>query len=198
MSAPYTELSERQPLPKQLRKRIRNGEIFIARKLLQRIDLLEDMQNTSFEAIRRVAGAEVADEVARDGLQHIHRYTDIEQIAAITNTIYELAQPKTKSWASTIAGHLLDGQHSYYFEKTPNIRFITPYDYMVKGLKKLEQFTKEHGGGKMTPHPPHRDSWVDCPDNLINVWIALGPKRFNPRYVRIRCWCSSMVWRRCW
>ena len=27
----------------------------------------------------------------------------------------------------------------------------------------------------MTPHPPHRDSWVDCPDNVINVWIAVGP-----------------------
>ena len=175
MSSPYTEISEQQPFPDQFSERIRSGELFIARKLLQRTDLFEEMRSTSFEAIRRVAGDQVADDIAREGLEHIHRFADIEEIAAITNVIYELAEPKTKAWASTIASFLLNGQERFYFEKFPNIRFITPYDYMVKGLKKLEQFAKEHGGGKMTPHPPHRDSWVDCPDNLINVWIALGP-----------------------
>ena len=175
MSTPYTEISENQPFPEDFGKRITDGELFSARKLLQRTQLFDDMQDTSLEAIRRVAGPEVADKISQEGFEHIHRFTDIEQIAAITNVIYDLAQPKTREWASTIAGHLLNGQESFYFEKFPNIRFITPYDYMVKGLKKLEQFAKEHGGGKMTPHPPHRDSWVDCPDNLINVWAAIGP-----------------------
>jgi nitrite reductase/ring-hydroxylating ferredoxin subunit len=175
MTTSFTELSERQPLPKQLSKRIKSGELLIARKLLQRLDLFEEMRDISFEAIRRVAGAKVADDIARDGLEYIHRHAEIEQIAEITDVIYELARTKTKYWASSIASLLLDGQKSFYFEKSPNIRFITPYDYMVKGLKKLEKFAKDHGGGKMTPHPPHRDSWVDCPDNLINVWIALGP-----------------------
>lgn len=175
MNTQFTEVNEQQPFPEQLGERIKNGELFIVRKLLQRTDLFNDMRNTSLEAIRQIAGASVADKLDREGLEHIHRHTDIEQIAAITNSIYDLAQPKTKAWASTIASFLLNGQKNFYFEKFPNIRFITPYDYMVKGLKKLEQFAKDHGGGKMTPHPPHRDSWVDCPDNVINVWIALGP-----------------------
>ena len=42
-------------------------------------------------------------------------------------------------------------------------------------MKHYKQFARRRGDGKITPHNPHRDSWVDCPANLINVWVAVGP-----------------------
>jgi len=175
MSTNYTELEEGLPFPEDFRCRITSGEVFVLRGFLQHLRLLDEMQALSIEAIRRIVGNEVAEKVQGDGIEHIHRYMDIARIAKVTNAIYDLARGKTKSWVSKFAPAILNTEASYYFESSPSIRFITPYDYMIEGLKALEDFTSQHGGGKITPHPPHRDSWVDCPNNVINVWIAIGP-----------------------
>lgn len=175
MTPLFTDLEFGQPYPSDISKRIIGGEVFVARKCMQQLGLMEDMHATSIAGIRRVAGDEIAHTIEREGLEHIHRHCPLEQIAEITNAIYDLAEHKAKSWVSKISPDLLNLKGSFYFERSPNIRFITPHDYMAKGQKALDEFTRQHGGGKMTPHPPHRDSWVDCPANAINVWIAVGP-----------------------
>ena len=171
----YTELQAGSAFPGDLESRIRRGEIFLARNFLQSIGLFDDIRATSIQAIRQVAGLTVADRLGQEGLEHIHRYADLPAIAEISNAIYALASNKVASWVAEIAPTLLAGSRNYYFEKSPNIRFITPYDFMAAGLESMQAFTRRHGGGKMTPHPPHRDSWVDCPANVINVWAAIGP-----------------------
>ena len=175
MKKRYTELEVGQPYPTDISERVCSGEIFVVRGCLQQLGLMDEFRETSISGIRRVAGDEVADSIQHEGLEFIHRHCDIEQIAKITDELSHLAQPKSRSWVSTIAKDLLNLSKRFYFERSPNIRFITPYDHMAKGLKALEEFARRHGGGKLTPHPPHRDSWVDCPDNVINIWIAVGP-----------------------
>lgn len=175
MTSGYTELKAGEAYPSDLNQRIRNGEVFVARQFLQRLDLLEDLRATSLEGIRQVAGEDTAKQVADAGLDHIHEHTSLSQIAEITDAIYKLAANKVTGWVEKIAPALLNGSRSYYFEKSPNIRFITPHDFMVREIEALAAFDKAHGGGKMTPHPPHRDSWVDCPEHLTNVWIAIAP-----------------------
>lgn len=175
MTATYTDLPAGEAFPSDLNQRIKQGEVFVARQFLQRVDLFQELTDTSLEGVRRVAGADVAEQVRQAGLQHIHEYTNLGQIAEVTDAIYKLAADKVTSWVEKIAPALLNGSHSYYFERSPNIRFITPYDYMIKEIEALAAFDKAHGGGKMTPHPPHRDSWVDCPEHITNVWIAIGP-----------------------
>jgi nitrite reductase/ring-hydroxylating ferredoxin subunit len=175
MTTGYTDYKEGLPYPENLGGRIKRGEVFVFRRYLQKLNLLNEMQATSIEGIRLVLGSEVADAVKREGIEHIHRFMEIDQIGKITDVIYDLVRQKNTSWVSKIASALLGSETNYYFESFPNIRFITPYDYMAEGLKALESFTGKHAGGKITPHPPHRDSWVDCPNNVINVWIAIGP-----------------------
>lgn len=175
MNQTFTELSQNAPYPADLNDRLKAGEIFVARGCLQRLGLMDDMLNTSLEGISRVAGAEVAAKLKSEGVEHIHRHTSIEQIAEITDMIYGLAKQKAGQWISKIAPEILNSRKPFYYESKPNIRFVAPYDYMAEGLEKLGDFGKKHGRGKITPHPPHRDSWVDCPDNVINVWIAVGP-----------------------
>jgi nitrite reductase/ring-hydroxylating ferredoxin subunit len=175
VTAKYTELKEGLPYPEDLNRRLSDGEVFVLRGFLQRLELLDELQALSIGAICRILGNEVAEKVKRDGIEHIHRHMGIGQIAEVTNAIYDLARGKTNAWVSKIAPVILNTKTSYFYESSPSIRFITPHDYMVEGLEALESFTSKHGGGKITPHPPHRDSWVDCPANVINVWIAIGP-----------------------
>lgn len=175
MTSGYTELQAGAPYPSDLNARIKAGEVFVARQFLQRLDLYDHLKATSLEGVRQVAGEAVAKKVAEAGLERIHEHTDLSQIAGITNAIYKLAAGKVTQWVSKIAPAVLNDPGSYYFEKSPNIRFITPYDYMIREIEALAAFDKAHGGGKMTPHPPHRDSWVDCPEHITNVWIAIGP-----------------------
>jgi len=96
---------------------------------------------TSIEGIHRVLGVGVADNVQSEGIEHIHRFMDIAQIAEVTNVIYDLAKGKTQSWVAKIAPAILNSEKGYYFESSPSIRFITPYDHMAEGLKALETFT---------------------------------------------------------
>jgi nitrite reductase/ring-hydroxylating ferredoxin subunit len=65
----------------------------------------------------------------------------------------------------------------FYFETSPNVRFHVPFDTTRGDRALFNDFTKKHGEGKLTAHGPHRDSWLDCPDNGVNVWIAIGRVR---------------------
>ena len=65
----------------------------------------------------------------------------------------------------------------FYFERKANVRFHIPHDIAAPFLKKYQKFSHKRGDGKITPHRAHRDAWVDCPSNLINVWIAVGTVR---------------------
>jgi len=153
MSTNYTEFKQGLPYPEDLSRRIKSGEVFVIRNCLQHLGLLDGMLATSMEGIRRVVGGEVADQVQHEGIEHIHRFMDIARIAEVTNVIYDLAKEKTASWVAKIAPAILNSEKAYFFESSPGIRFITPYDYMVEGLKALEAFTSQHGGGKNDAAP---------------------------------------------
>ena len=171
----YIELAEGTPRPPDLVQRVTAGELFVMRGCAQRIGLQEELMQASLEGIKRVLGSEIAETVAREGFEKIHDVASLEQIAAITDAIYDVTAPKAAGWVATIMPSVLGVTQPYYFERRPNIRFVIPFDLMMKDADVVAGFSSKHGRGKITPHPPHRDSWVDCPANTINVWIALGP-----------------------
>lgn len=171
----YVDLNEGDARPADLVARVMAGELFVLRRCMQRIGLLEELRAASLEGVRRVAGAEVTAKVDAEGFDQIHRHVGLEEIAAITDEIYRVTAPHAHRWVARIMPDVLGVPHPYYFERRPNIRFVVPYDRMMEDAAFLARFTKRHGRGKITLHPPHRDSWVDCPANTINVWIAVGP-----------------------
>jgi len=171
----WTELAEDQAAPPDLVERIRSGEIFVARGCLQRAGIFDAMREASLEGVRRAAGADLARRVEEAGFECIHDLAGLPQIAEITDATYAIAALRCPEWSRAVARRVFGLRGSFYFERSPNVRYVIPYDRMVEDPEVVERFAAAHGTGKISPHPCHRDSWVDCPDNLINVWAAIGP-----------------------
>ena len=175
MPATYTEIAEDQPIPPHLAEKVIEGEVFVIRRCLQRLGVFDEIAATSLNAIKSVAGRKAADDVEREGFDTIHRHTSLDQLEAVTDKIHDRAIEKASDWVAQIAPGLLGINGAYYFERGPNVRFHVPYDVMAEDPEIMSRFAAKSGGGKLAPHPNHRDSWVGCPDNLINVWSAVGP-----------------------
>lgn len=174
MKEKYLEIKGGASYPDDLADRLMAGEIFVVRQCLQTLDIFDEIAETSLEDIRIVAGEDAAANIEREGFETIHRCTSLDQIYAITDRIYADLAQKGPGWIAKIARDLLGITKSYYFERLPNMRLHIPYDVMAADPEAMSRFTVRAGGGKLAAHPNHRDSWVGCPDNLINVWAAVG------------------------
>ena len=175
MQPHYTEITEDQPIPAGLVDKIIEGEVFVIRKGLQRLGLYDHIAETSLAGVRDGAGARAAEDIEREGFDAIHRFTNLEEIESVTDAIHKRAIDMAPEWVAEIAPGLLGIDDPYFFERGPNVRFHVPYDVMAEDEALMKRFAAKSGGGKLAPHPNHRDSWVGCPDNLINVWSAVGP-----------------------
>jgi nitrite reductase/ring-hydroxylating ferredoxin subunit len=175
MSTKYVEIAETAPFPEKLADRVMAGEIFVVRGCLQRLDIFDEITATSLDATRDVVGADAAANVQREGFDAIHRFSSLDQIEAIADNLSSRLAQKGPAWIAKVAPELLGITKPYYFERIPNTRFHVPYDVMAADPEAMDRFAVKAGGGKLAPHPNHRDSWVGCPDNLINIWAAVGP-----------------------
>jgi nitrite reductase/ring-hydroxylating ferredoxin subunit/ectoine hydroxylase-related dioxygenase (phytanoyl-CoA dioxygenase family) len=99
---------------------------------------------------------------------------DVAQIPAITDAVYRIVSGQAMHWAEKVVRDSLKVERPFYSERNPNVRFLVPHDLAAAHRRAYREFAKSRGQGKITPHGPHRDSWFDCPDNTINVWIAIG------------------------
>jgi len=160
-------------------QRVLGGEVIVFRSGLQQLDVLEAMVQASLEGIRSGAGDGIADRVAREGFDRIHEWVDAADIPRITDRVYDAATRITPALLEKIIPKLFPGEGAYYFERQPNVRFHIPYDLAAAHRAKYDEFARDHGQGKIAPHGPHRDSWLDCPDNVVNLWIAVGPVKLG-------------------
>jgi nitrite reductase/ring-hydroxylating ferredoxin subunit len=96
-------------------------------------------------------------------------------LPAITDAVYEVMTRLAPSFLDKFVPRVFPENGRYYFEHAPNVRFHIPFDLASEHRKQFDEFARRHGQGKIAPHGPHRDSWLDCPDNAINIWIAIGP-----------------------
>jgi nitrite reductase/ring-hydroxylating ferredoxin subunit len=175
MTTQYIEIEAGAPCPRKLASRVLAGEIFVARRCLQTLGIFDEITKTTLDAIKSVSGADTATDVERDGFETFHRHVNINQIEAITHSTYKGVRKSGPAWIEKAARELLGITKSYYFERCPNTRYHIPFDMMAADVDIMSTFAATHGGGKLGPHPNHRDSWVGCPDNLINIWAAVGP-----------------------
>lgn len=155
-------------------ERVLKGEVFLARGELQNFGLMDMLVDASLAGIARASGSDVADRVRKAGFQRIHEIVSAPDILEITEAIYEEMTAVTPIFLQQYAAKAFPGAGSLYFEQTANVRFHIPYDLTADHRTKFQGF---RGEGKVAAHGPHRDSWLNCPDNAINVWIAVGPVR---------------------
>ena len=171
---------ERPDEVENLASRILRGEVFIVRRGLQQLGLFDTLVRSTLEGIRNCVGPEIAGEIERSGFDRIHEWVKPADIPTVTDAVYKVVTGNASDVLVKLVPGLFPGGKDYYFESSPNVRFHIPFDIAAAHRKKFDTFTETHGEGKITAHGPHRDPWVDCPENVINVWIAIGPvKRGN-------------------
>jgi nitrite reductase/ring-hydroxylating ferredoxin subunit len=160
-----------------LKERVLAGEVVVVRGGLQRAGLLEPILKMSLEAVADEIGPDAAAAVAARGFEKIHEIVPASEIPRLTDEIYERVAARAPQDLSILVPSIFAGVRRHYFETSPNVRFHVPFDTTQGDQALFNDFTKKHGEGKLTAHGPHRDSWLDCPDNGVNVWIAIGRVR---------------------
>lgn len=158
-----------------LAPRILGGEVFIVRRGLQQLGLLDTLTRSTLDGIRSCVGPDIAGKIERDGFDRIHEWIEPTDIPAVTDAVYKVVTANANDVLVKLVPGLFPGGKDYYFERTPNVRFHIPFDIATAHRKEFNKFAEARGQGKIAAHGPHRDPWVDCPENVINVWIAIGP-----------------------
>lgn len=158
-----------------LARRILNGEVFVLRQGLQQLGLFEPVVNSTLDGIRASAGPDVAEQVRRAGFDRIHEWVDPLKLPAVTDAVYAELTPRALDHLQTLVPRVFPGEKTFYFERSPNVRFHIPFDDAARHRREFDKFAEKRGQGKIAAHGPHRDQWVDCPSNAINIWIAIGP-----------------------
>lgn len=174
-SASFTEMNELPEPGARLQDRALAGEYFHMRGALKKCGVLESMRQASLRGIRREMGDTVARQVEEAGFEHIHEVVSALDIPRITEAAYIEVVDLAPQWLRTVVPLVFGSDTPFYFERFPNVRFHIPYDLAAPHRHAYEEFTKKRGEGKITAHGPHRDSWLDCPTNAVNIWVAVGP-----------------------
>lgn len=160
-----------------LAQRILDGEVFVLRRGLQQLGLYETLVEASLAGIRATAGEDTAGKVREAGFDRIHEWVNPGDLPALTDAVYGVMTPMAHDVLGTLVPRVFPDGGSYYYERSPNVRFHIPFDRAAQHRREFSKFAEKHGEGKIAAHGPHRDQWVDCPSNAINVWIAIGPVR---------------------
>ena len=157
-----------------LEDRIVNGEVFVFREALQQFDLYDMWRDASLRGIEKSVGKEAAERAVRDGFHRIHEWVAPRDIPAMTDAVYAEIEPLAAEFLDRFMKGAFPTVRDFYYERTPNVRFHIPYDLAQAHKKEFDAFAKDHGQGKIAAHGPHRDSWLDCPSNGMNLWFAMG------------------------
>ena len=159
---------------KGLERRALKGEVFLVREALQAFGCMEMLEEATYRGIENSVGKEAAERARRDGFHKIHEWVDAGDIPRMTDAVYDEVRPLAAEFMRKFIPGIFDGVKTYYYEETPNIRFHIPYDIAQAHKEKFNDFAKDHGQGKIAAHGPHRDSWLHCPSNGLNLWFAIG------------------------
>jgi len=160
-----------------LARKLREGQIFLLRGGLQQLGLFETTVAASLDGIQNAVGPKIRELVEQYGFDRIHEWVEPTSIATVTDAVLAAVRPRAYALLNKMLLGLFPGTDRYYFECNPNVRFHIPYDLAAKARYAFSKFAARKGQGKISAHGPHRDCWVDCPDNAINVWVAVGPVR---------------------
>lgn len=159
-----------------LTKRLLGGEVIVARQGLARSGIFKQMLDDSVDAIRAHMGPDMTEAILQAGFERVHEVVPADRIPAMTEAIYRVIEANAPDYLSRLMPTLF-GDRSFYFETAPNVRFHIPYNSARQHAGLYSTFARKRGEGKLTAHGPHRDSWLDCPDNGVNIWIAFGRVR---------------------
>ncbi len=153
------------------------GAVVVVRRGLQQAELLDTFRDATCAGLARVLGSEAAQAIAAAGFDRLHEHVAAADLPGVTESVYGEMTRRAPELMSRIARTLFGTRGTLYFEAAPNVRFHIPYDIAAAHRRAFDAYAATRGQGKIAAHAPHRDPWLDCPDDVINIWIAVGPVR---------------------
>src|SRR5438046_1625846 len=108
--------------------RILTGEVIVLRGGLQQLGLFELLVESSLEGIRNAAGNETANQVRQSGFTKIHECVEPASIPAVTDAVYKVVTGIARTFLESFVPRVFPDGGTYYFERSPNVRFHIPYD----------------------------------------------------------------------
>ncbi len=163
--------------PGSFAERVLNGEVVVLKTVLQQAGVFDLLVAATYQGITAAIGEQRTESIRKVGFERIHEIVTPEELPGITDAVYGAVYAASQACLTRLIPTILPGASQYYFESSPNVRFHIPFKIAAAHQGRFAKFTKSFGDGKITAHSPHRDSWVDCPDNVINVWAAIGSVR---------------------
>lgn len=150
------------------------GGIFIVPECLARFGHFQTLVELSHAVIEEVAGKERSNAVRERGFEAIHDILTASELMIVADAIQRRLERFIPGIAHNLVEDVLGHESDFHYEQHPNVRFHVPFDRWQMDKKKYQTYAKDHGEGKLSPHDPHRDQWYRCPENAVNIWIAIG------------------------
>jgi len=174
MTARLVELDKLPEPGSRLQDRVLSGEYFVIRRAMQQAGVFDDMRRASLIGIRKALGDAIVARVEEVGFERIHEVVSADRIPYMTECAYQEALKGAPALLKRAVPLIFGSDAPFYYERFPNIRFHVPLDVAAGHKDAYREFGKKRGEGKITAHGPHRDSWLDCPLNSVNIWVAIG------------------------
>lgn len=154
--------------------RVLAGEVFTVRDVLGSTGLLDQILGSILSEIETIAGSQSADRIRREGLEQLHEHVPVADLVPLLESTRTAFRSVQAGYVRSIVRAVLGWESRFYYGAEPILRMHPPYDVVAGNPALLAEFRTHGGGGKLGAHDPHRDSWVNCPFNSINLWIAVG------------------------
>jgi nitrite reductase/ring-hydroxylating ferredoxin subunit len=150
-----------------------SGGIFLVRECLRPEHLLS-IRRISLEMSENVAGCAEAEALRSRGFSEIHQIVTPGVLMKVADAIQREIERIVPDVLRDISTNILLHKQPFHYERHPNVRFHVPFDVWKPHKSEYEEYARDHGEGKLSPHDPHRDGWYRCPENAINIWVAVG------------------------
>lgn len=146
-----------------------DGKVFVAEQALQRLGVMDQLQRLSLAAIDSVCGQRMADTIAEEGFETIHRHLDGAQIVAVHEEVTRRLQGREGRLVNRFVRELGGHRGPFYISGKVWVRFFVPHDCYAENQ---ELFSGRVG--HLSIQNPHQDSWFTNPRNAIVMWIAMS------------------------
>lgn len=160
-----------------LLRRVLDGEVFVLRGALQHSGLMELLEELTVRGMAKVVGRKTAEDVRAAGFERLHELVPVERVVEVTDAVFETQAAAISDVLQHLVPMTFPGAPTHYHEPSPHVRFHVPFHIARQHKKAFDEFAIRYGQGKLAAHGPHRDSWLDCPSNAVNLWCAIGPVR---------------------
>lgn len=151
-----------------------DGEVFVLRQLMQRVDIHDRLVTACRSGIER-SGCDIGDWSIAAGFDQLHRFVRAGDVPLLTTAVQHALVEVYHELLGSLLRDGLGFERPLYAMEHPIARFLLPYDATEAHRSEYQRYGDQRGHGKITALRPHRDSWFSESSRTINIWIAVGP-----------------------